>query len=64
VGQPVEVSVDALEGHTLAGSVSEIALRGGDYRGDVVYRITVELSDGTELPLYWGMTAMVKIDVR
>jgi multidrug efflux pump subunit AcrA (membrane-fusion protein) len=62
-GQPVAVTVDALENRELAGTVSEIALRAGDYRGDVVYEVTVELSD-TDAPLRWGMTAMVEIDVR
>jgi len=63
-GQSVTVSVDALEELEFQGTVSEIALRGGDYRGDVVYQVTIKLSDVAGVPLRWGMTAMVKIDVK
>lgn len=35
----------------------------GDYRGDVVYTITVELNDVPGAPLRWGMTTMVEIEV-
>ena len=68
-GQAVVVSVDALQSKALAerefaGTVSETALRGGDYRGDVVYQVTVDLADVADLPLRWGMTAMVKIDTK
>jgi hypothetical protein len=61
----VEVSVDALPGEKFAGEVSEIALQGQDYRGDVVYEVTVEFTEGG-LPesLRWGMTAMVEIDTK
>ena len=63
VGRPVEVSVDALPGREFAGVVREIGLRGQDYRGDVVYRVTVELTDPEETKaLRWGMTAMVEIE--
>jgi len=61
VGQEVTVSVDALPEDAFAGEVSEIALQPGDYRGDVVYAVTVELSDATDSPLRWGMTALVEI---
>lgn len=69
IGQPAAVSVDALRNEAwaeqeFAGTVSEIALRSGTYQGDVVYPITVELSDVSQLPLRWGMTAMVKIDTK
>jgi HlyD family secretion protein len=65
VGNAVEVSVDALPGGTFPGVVGEIALQGQDYRGDVVYEVTVDLT-GAELPesLRWGMTAMVEIDTK
>jgi hypothetical protein len=45
-----------------AGTVSEIALSPGDYRGDVVYAVTVDLA-GADAPLYWGMTTLVEIQV-
>ena len=61
---PVEVSIDALPDETFAGVVSEIALQGQDYRGDVVYAVTVELTDVSDVPLRWGMTAMVEIETE
>jgi multidrug efflux pump subunit AcrA (membrane-fusion protein) len=64
VGQQAVVSVDALPDREFGGVVSEIALRSGDYRGDVVYAITVELNDIADLPLRWGMTTMVKIEAQ
>jgi hypothetical protein len=42
--------------------VAKIALQPGDYRGDVVYAVTVELTDASDSPLRWGMTALVEID--
>ena len=64
VGQSVAVSVDALPEREFDGVVSEISLRGGDYRGDVVYAVTIEFADTGDAPLRWGMTALVKIDVK
>jgi len=61
VGQEVVVSVDALPDEVFAGTVSEIALQPGDYRGDVVYAVTVDLANAHS-PLYWGMTALVEIE--
>jgi multidrug resistance efflux pump len=62
VGQPAVVSVDALPGQEFDGVVQEIALQAGDYRGDVVYAVIVELADVADAPLRWGMTALVKIE--
>jgi multidrug efflux pump subunit AcrA (membrane-fusion protein) len=63
VEQPATVSVDALPGREFAGLVREIALQGQDYRGDVVYAVTVELTDpDVAEALRWGMTAMVEIE--
>ena len=62
VDHPVRVSVDALPGDRFAGIVREIALQGQDYRGDVVYEVTVEFTEaGLPESLRWGMTAMVEI---
>ncbi len=63
-GQPVAMTVDALPGLALTGSVREIALQAGDYRGDVVYAVTAELDDVSDAPLRWGMTTMVEIEAR
>ena len=65
VGQAVKVSVDALTGREFPGVVAEIALQGQDYRGDVVYEVTVTLDSPEEATvLRWGMTAMVEIVTR
>jgi HlyD family secretion protein len=61
-GQPAVVTVDALPDEKFAGRVREIALQPGDYRGDVVYAVTVELTDADDSPLRWGMTALVEIE--
>jgi HlyD family secretion protein len=63
-GQAVAVSVDAMPDEAFAGVVREIALQPGDYRGDVVYAVTVDLTDAADLPLYWGMTALVEIQTE
>jgi multidrug efflux pump subunit AcrA (membrane-fusion protein) len=65
VGQQATVTVDALPDHPFAGTVREIALQSEDYRGDVVYAVTVDLADaeGSDA-LRWGMTAMVKIEAE
>jgi HlyD family secretion protein len=64
VGQPAEVRVDALPGSRLAGEVTEIALQGQDYRGDVVYRVIVALTEALDPALRWGMTVEVRIDTE
>lgn len=62
-GQQAVVTVDALgEGTELTGTVTEIALQAEDYRGDVVYTVVVALEDVADLPVRWGMTALVRID--
>jgi len=63
VGQEVAVSVDAMPDEEFAGTVSEIALSPGDYRGDVVYAVTIDLVD-VDPRLYWGMTALVEIQAE
>ncbi len=59
VGQPTEVQVDALPGQSFAGVVEAIALRPGNYHGDVVYEVTVRLEDAGSAPLRWGMNATI-----
>jgi len=63
-GQSATVTVDALPDDEFSGTVSDISLQPGDYRGDVVYAVTIALSDTGDAPLRWGMTALVEIDVR
>jgi len=61
-GQPAVVTVDALPGQEFSGVVREVALQPEDYHGDVVYAITVALTDAADTPLRWGMTALVKVE--
>lgn len=65
VGQAAVVNVDALPGREFGGVVREIALQGQDYRGDVVYAVTIDLTDAElDQALRWGMTAVVKIETE
>jgi HlyD family secretion protein len=63
VGQPVRLTLDALPDREFRGTVDEIALRSGDYRGDVVYQVIVSLDEpGETTGLRWGMTVVAEID--
>lgn len=62
VGQAAIVTLDAFPGRTFSGRVSRIALVSSESRGDIVYRITIDLDD-PGVPLRWGMTAFVDIQV-
>jgi HlyD family secretion protein len=65
LGQPVKITVDALPEHEFSGVVAEIALQGQNYRGDIVYEVTVTLDKPEEVAvLRWGMTTMVEIVTR
>lgn len=64
LGQEAQVRVDALPGRTLLGRVHEIALQGRDYRGDVVYAVTIALEGEPEPALRWGMTVEVQIETE
>ena len=59
-GRPATVTADALEGQMFAGVVRHIALQAEDFRGQVVYPVTVELTNAPDAPLRWGMTAWVE----
>lgn len=57
-GQPVSLSLDALPDVTLKGYVLSIAQNYAEKQGDIVYEVTVLLTD--KLPdMRWGMTAQV-----
>lgn len=64
VGFPVEVRVDALPDAVLSGTISDIDTVATLSRGDVTYTVTVELDNNDSLPLRWGMTAFVDVDVE
>ena len=64
VGQPVKVTVDAIPDQEFDGVVTEIAPRSETKRGDVTYTVTIELTNSDDLPVRWGMTVFVDIDVE
>ncbi|MGB7876813.1 MAG: efflux RND transporter periplasmic adaptor subunit [Anaerolineales bacterium] len=58
-GQDVAITLDAIPGSELNGKVKTIGQNYTQQQGDVVYEVTVELTDA--LPnMRWGMTAVVK----
>jgi multidrug resistance efflux pump len=65
VGLPVEIDVDAIPDVTLTGTVTDIATVSELVRGDVVYEVTIRLDEAQarELPLRWGMTVFVNVEV-
>jgi len=63
VGQPVNVTFDALKGKTLPGRVTRIAPMSSAGQAGVNYTVIVEL-DQLDPALRWGMTAFVDIQVK
>ena len=64
VGDHVTIQVDSLPGASLKGKVIAISKTASVVRGDVTYPVKIELEDTGELPLRWGMTVFVDIDVN
>ena len=64
VGLPVEIQVDALPDEVVQGTVEDIAAVSSLTRGDVTYAVTIRLQDVSDLPLRWGMTTFVDVDVE
>jgi multidrug efflux pump subunit AcrA (membrane-fusion protein) len=62
VGQRAAVTVDALDGKVLPGTVSRIAPVATERRGDIVYKISLDLDASPGTGLRWGMSAFVEID--
>lgn len=60
-GQPVTVTLDALPGVELKGTIVSIGQSYAENQGDVVYEVTIVL-DETDAPMRWGMTAAVKFE--
>jgi len=65
VGQTAQITADAFPSLSFTGQVTEIDLQSQDYRGDVVYKVTVVPTEDT-VPqgLRWGMTCVVEIGTR
>jgi len=58
-GQAVSITLDAIPNETLDGKVQTIGQNYTEKQGDVVYEVTVELTE-TFPNIRWGMTAVVK----
>ena len=63
VGQPVNVTFDAIKGRTLKGRVTHIAPMSSAGQAGVNYTVIVEL-DQLDPALKWGMTAFTDIQVK
>ncbi len=60
-GQPVTFTLNAQPGVTLKGYVQSVAQNYTTRQGDIVYKVTVRVSDKNPA-LRWGMTAEVKFN--
>jgi multidrug resistance efflux pump len=60
-GQPVSVSLDAIPDAQLSGEILSIGQTFAENQGDVVYEVTILLTD-THPSMRWGMTAAVTFD--
>ncbi|HLO33693.1 MAG TPA: HlyD family efflux transporter periplasmic adaptor subunit [Anaerolineales bacterium] len=60
-GQPVVVTLDAIPNVELKGTISSIGQTYTENQGDVVYEVTILLTD-THPAMRWGMTAEVKFE--
>jgi multidrug resistance efflux pump len=60
-GQPVTVTLDALPEVELKGKILSIGQNYSENQGDVVYEVTILLTD-THPNMRWGMTAAVKFE--
>ncbi len=64
VGQKVEVSIDALPDAEFRGTVVEVRPVAEVKHGDTTYTVTIDVDEGVESGLRWGMTAYVDIQVE
>jgi HlyD family secretion protein len=60
-GQPVVVTLDAIPDVKLNGKILVIGQNYSENQGDIVYKVTVVLTD-TNPAMRWGMTAAVKFE--
>lgn len=60
-GQPVTIKLDAIPGVELKGNVLSIGQNYSKNQGDIVYEVTVLLTD-QDPAMRWGMTAAVKFE--
>ncbi|MBI5032304.1 MAG: efflux RND transporter periplasmic adaptor subunit [Chloroflexi bacterium] len=64
IGQPVKITLDALPNQAFAGTVSRIAPLANEARGDKVFRVWIDLKEGVDAGLRWGMAVSVEINVE
>lgn len=62
-GAPVSARFDAIPDERIGGVVTKVALIADDSLGDVAYETEILLDDTHDLPIRWGMTAFVEIEV-
>jgi multidrug resistance efflux pump len=62
-GQPVDVTLDAIPNVTLKGNILSISHNYTEKQGDIVYKVTILLSDKNP-DMRWGMTAQVKFQIQ
>jgi HlyD family secretion protein len=60
-GQPVTVKLDAMPGREFKGHVLSISQEHSENQGDVVYEVTILLTD-IDPSMRWGMTAVVTFE--
>jgi len=60
-GQPVTVTLDALPGVELKGKIRSIAQNYSENQGDIVYKVTILLTD-KHPGMRWGMTTAVAFE--
>lgn len=60
-GDPVIVTLDAIPGVELSGTIESIGQTFSENQGDIVYEVTILLTD-TDPAMRWGMTAEVKFE--
>lgn len=61
-GQPVDVTLDAIPNLILRGNILSISNNYTEKQGDIVYKVTVLLTDKNPA-MRWGMTAQVKFPI-
>jgi multidrug resistance efflux pump len=60
-GQAVNITLDAIPAETLDGKVQMIGQNFSEKQGDVVYEVTVALTESLS-NMHWGMTSVVKFN--
>lgn len=63
LGQSVSITLDALPGVTLKGTVASVTPRSSVKRGDVTYTVKINI-ENPDSSLRWGMTAQVELQTK